>query len=346
MAALVALALAALQLTVGTPVARAGGICSITSHVATVDQNGSVTVARSGQNITVNGTSCGTVTTIDTVNVNLGGSGDAGITFDLSNGQFAPGFTTESVDPASSEIEFDVMNPGPTGQIRVIGGSEGEVFTAGTRTLGGRTEKVLALNFNAGDELFASDEDATVHGTIARVELDGNGGGDLLSGAGTAVDGSKPVSVPMTLSDGTGSDNSVGGSGADRFIPGLGLKESDSFKGGGGKDTLSFAGRTAAMVITLDGNFNDGVGCPGATCEGDNIGTDVEKVTGGSGGDTITGSGGANTLGGAGGKDRLNGGNGDDILNGGPGNDTLNGGSGTDTCKQGPGIGTLTACEA
>ena len=130
------------------------------------------------------------------------------------------------------------------------------------------------------------------------------------------------------------------------FVPGLALTDSDSYRGGGGKDSLSYAGRTAAMLITEDGNFNDGVHCPGPTCEGDNIGNDVEKVTGGSGADTITGSAIKNVLNGAGGNDHLNGGSGNDILSGGPGNDTLNGGGGTDTCKQGGGTGIKTSCEA
>jgi Ca2+-binding RTX toxin-like protein len=291
----------------------------------------------------VNGANCGTVTTIDTVNVDVGGSGDSGIVFDLSHGQLAPGFTDEGDD--TSEIEVDVTNLGPDGHVKVIGGSEGELIVFGSRTLSG-PEKVNAINFNGGDELFSGDEDVTVHGPIAGIELLGNGGGDVLGGGGTTVQGTKPVTVPMTISDGPGSDNVRGGNGPDVFVPGPSVTDGDSYDGGGGKDSLSFAGRTAAMVITEDGNFNDGVHCPGPNCEGDNVANDVEKVTGGAGGDRITGSGSANVLGGAGGKDTLNGGNGNDTLNGGPANDSLNGGGGTDTCNQGGGTGPETGCEA
>src|SRR4051812_48133767 len=104
--AIVVLAVAAvvgLQLTVLAPTARAG-VCDVTSHTLTIDANATVTLSRSGQNITVNGTNCGTVTSVDTVNVHLGGQGDAGIVFDLSHGAFAPGFTDEEPgsDPNSS----------------------------------------------------------------------------------------------------------------------------------------------------------------------------------------------------------------------------------------------------
>jgi Ca2+-binding RTX toxin-like protein len=107
--------------------------------------------------------------------------------------------------------------------------------------------------------------------------------------------------------------------------------------------SITLNGTPCHTVTTVD---NDGVHCPGATCEGDNVGKDVEIVVGGSGADTITGSNAANTLNGGGGNDTLAGGGGNDILLGGTGNDSLNGGTGTDTCKQGPGIGPKTACEA
>jgi len=344
--AVVAVLVLALQLLVAAPSAFAG-LCDFDAgtHAITVQSNGSLTISRSGQNITLNGQVCHTVTTVDTINADLGGQGNASITWDLSHGPLAPGFTDEEpgVDPDSSEIEMNVTNPGPTGRATVIGGSAGESFTVGERTVG--DARFLGFNFNGGDELFEEDEDAVIPGPVAHIVFTGNGGGDLLSGAGTAVTGSDPVTIPMTISDGPGNDNVVGGDAADKFIPGPSVTESDSYDGGGGKDTLSFRGRTAAMNITEDGNFNDGVHCPGATCEGDDIEGDVEKVVLGSGADTILGSGAANVFNGGGGGDTLKGAGGNDVLSGGPGNDTLNGGPGTDTCKQGAGTGPKTACE-
>jgi len=343
---LVALAVVALQVAVLSPAAHAG-LCDFDAgtHTITVQSQGSLIISRSGAAITLNGTPCHTVTTVDTITADLGGQGNAGITWDLSHGPLAPGFTDEDPqeDPDSSEIEMNVANPGPTGRATVIGGSEGELFAVGERNFG--DAKGLVFNFNGGDELFDADEDATIPGPVARILLTGNGGGDVLSGAGTSVTGSHPLTIPMTISDGPGGDNVIGGNAADKFIPGLAVTEADSYDGGSGKDVLSYAGRTAAMRITEDDNFNDGVHCPGATCEGDNIGPEVEKVILGSGNDVITGSGAPNVFNGAGGNDTLNGANGADKLNGGPGNDTLNGGNGTDTCKQGPGTGSKASCE-
>ena len=346
MRAVVAVLVFALQLLVAVPAAFAG-LCDFDpgTHTINVQLQGSLTISRSGQNITLNGVVCHTVTTVDTIDADLGGQGNASIVWDLSHGPLAPGFTDEKPgeDPDSSEIEMNVTNPGPTGRATVIGGSEGESFTVGERSVG--DARFLAFNFNGGDELFGEDEDAVIPGPVARIVLTGNSGGDLLSGAGTAVAGSHPVTIPMTISDGPGSDNVVGGDAADKFVPGPSVTEADSYDGGKGKDTLSFKGRTAAMLVTEDDNFNDGVHCPGATCEGDNVGPDVEKVVGGSGGDTITGSGAANVFNGGGGADTLKGAGGNDVLSGGPGNDALNGGPGTDTCKQGAGTGPKTACE-
>src|SRR5207249_2060302 len=79
----------------------------------------------------------------------------------------------------------------------------------------------------------------------------------------------------------------------------------------------------ASATVTLDGNPNDG-GIVDQNTGGqrDNIGTDVENVTGGSGADSLTGSSRANVL---------IGGGGNDTLSGGPGPDSLSGGTGTDT---------------
>ena len=43
------------------------------------------------------------------------------------------------------------------------------------------------------------------------------------------------------------------------------------------------------MTIDIDGSADDGRNCPGGSCEGDNVGTTVENVTGDGSADTITG---------------------------------------------------------
>jgi Ca2+-binding RTX toxin-like protein len=137
-----------------------------------------------------------------------------------------------------------------------------------------------------------------------------------------------------------------GGEGTDTMTSGLGP---DAFAGGGGTDTVVYTG-SAALTVTIDGVANDG-----AAGEGDNVGTDVERVTGASGNDSITGSAGANLLKGGGGADTLTGGLGADTLNGGGGNDrieardgvvdTVQCGSGTDTVIADTGDTVASDCE-
>jgi hypothetical protein len=92
----------------------------------------------------------------------------------------------------------------------------------------------------------------------------------------------------------------------------------DVLNGGDGIDAVDYSSRTAPVAVTLDGVANDG-----ELGEGDNVGTDVENVTGGAGDDTLTGSDSDNVLSGGPGNDILNGGLGADSYDGGPGNDTI-----------------------
>src|SRR4051812_18581485 len=135
-------------------------------------------------------------------------------------------------------------------------------------------------------------------------------------------------------------ENVTGGAGADRLVGSAagnvlrGNAGDDTFDGGAGADTFAgdtgqdvadYRTRTTALSLSDDGVANDG-----AAGEGDNIGTDVDDLLGGSGDDTITGSSWTNTLRGGAGRDTLDGGTNDDMLDGGPGADILTGGDGTD----------------
>jgi Ca2+-binding RTX toxin-like protein len=88
----------------------------------------------------------------------------------------------------------------------------------------------------------------------------------------------------------------------------------DSFDGGlhiSAGDTVTYEPTSAAATtIDIDNVADDGRNCPGGTCEGDDVQTTVENVTGDTSNDKITGSSAAN------------------VLNGGSGDDTLAGGSG------------------
>ena len=146
----------------------------------------------------------------------------------------------------------------------------------------------------------------------------------------------------MTIAGGNGNDKLTGGKGADVVDGGANNDTftevktpdgSDTLIGGAGTDTANYGPRTAAVSVVLDGLANDGAGG-----EGDNVATDVEKVTGGKGNDTLDGGTVAvnNTIKGGKGNDTLFGRDGNDTLDtidSVSGNDSADGGNGTDTCK-------------
>jgi hypothetical protein len=110
-----------------------------------------------------------------------------------------------------------------------------------------------------------------------------------------------------------------GGADHDILVPGLGT--GDVVKGGDGFDEVSYAERTTAVSVSLDGHANDG--SPG---EDDNVAGDVEDVATGAGNDTVTGNGAASVIATGAGDDVVNARNGvpDTVLCG-DGNDTVHG---------------------
>ena len=141
------------------------------------------------------------------------------------------------------------------------------------------------------------------------------------SPAATAVD---------TLNGGTDADRLDGGGGAtpSTATPATTRcrrRAADVFNGGAGTDIADYSDRAPAVTVSIDGTANDGE--PG---ERDNVKTDVENVTGGSGNDALLGGAPANVLSGGPGHDSLDGEAGNDVLDGGDGDDILAGGAGTD----------------
>jgi Ca2+-binding RTX toxin-like protein len=182
-------------------------------------------------------------------------------------------------------------------------------------------------------------------GELDNDDLDGGPGNDVvLGGAGpdivqggadddqlddAAVESDAALGADL-VDGGPGNDVLTGGPQSDPLSP-------DVLSGGDGDDTLSYALRTSQLTITLDGTAGDG-----AQGEGDNVGTDIEHVLGGSAADTLVGSAGPDDLDGGpaddrldglGGSDHLQGGlndSGNDRVVGGPGNDVLEGDAGDD----------------
>ncbi len=169
------------------------------------------------------------------------------------------------------------------------------------------------------DKLYGHAGDDTLLGQAGNDYLDGGLGSDVVFG-GYDND---------TLLGGGGNQNYLfGEDGDDTFIAEAGPDEhKDSFSGGTGFDTATYAVRKNGVNISLDDLANDGAGNGG---ENDNICSDVEAVWGGNGDDTLTGSSGNNYLYGQTGNDTLKGMGGADCLYGWYGSDLLIGGAGDD----------------
>jgi Ca2+-binding RTX toxin-like protein len=203
----------------------------------------------------------------------------------------------------------------------------------------------------------------TKTGTAGNDTLFGTPGSDVIStGAGNDIVAALGGNDTVCL--GPGDDLLDGGDGTDTMVADAAPDGRDVFVGNssgavGDFDLVSYAARTTPVTVTLDGNGDDG-----AAGEGDNIGTDVQAVQGGSAADVITAApagpqtnlrGGAGndtisgnfSLAGDAGNDKLTftgtgsgslfGGDGADTLTGGPVQDDLSGGNGKDRITAGGG---------
>lgn len=139
------------------------------------------------------------------------------------------------------------------------------------------------------------------------IRLNGGDGDDTLTVA-------QSITKKSMLYGQDGNDALLGGGGDDELIGGTG---SDQLNGGDGQDLANYSDHWYPLTLSLNGIADDG-----AIGESDNIGTDVEDLTGGSGNDTLLGSDFDNWL---------RGGGGDDLLRGGASNDMMIGADGYDT---------------
>jgi Ca2+-binding RTX toxin-like protein len=287
-------------------------------------------------NDTITGSRCG--------NTLQGGGGN-----DVLNGQPDSGgacagaaVTITDNDTLEGGTGNDTLN-GLSGNDTLRGGSGADVFN------GGAHGSFLAAGGDTADYSLESS-------SARSVSL--NGVAD--DGVGSEADNVMPD--VEDISGGPGNDtltgdadaNVLNGNGGDDVLDGG--TGADSLNGGGGGDRATYAGRSSA--VTAD---NDGVADDGASGEADNISTDVEAISGGSGADVLTGGPGADglfggpgndTMNGLGGGDRLQGDDGQDTLNGGDdgdsisgadNNDILNGNGGNDTLDGNDGADTVNA---
>jgi hemolysin type calcium-binding protein len=172
-----------------------------------------------------------------------------------------------------------------------------------------------------GDLISTGSGGDTINAGNGPDEIDGGGAPYLGPGTNTSVPSGFAKPDRNTLD---------GGGGDDRFLldgqqTGSGALGRDLVIGGAGVDTVTYAARfgvgapgQVGVQVTLDGEANDGdpsIDPPDSTApgEGDDVGTDVENVTGTRREDTLIGNGGRN------------------VLEGGEGSDTLTGAAGVDT---------------
>src|SRR4051794_35327070 len=175
----------------------------------------------------------------------------------------------------------------------------------------------ITANLGDKDDYFSADVLGSL--PLPAATVDGQDGADYIVGGGGND----------SLTGSAGDDELFGKAGNDALNPGAGTD--DDLSGGDGTDTVTYADRTVALNISLDNAANDA-----AAGEKDNVESDIENVTSGSGNDTITGNGSANGLNGGAGNDTINGAGANDTLTGAAGGDTPNGSTGGGT-RQGRG---------
>jgi Ca2+-binding RTX toxin-like protein len=199
----------------------------------------------------------------------------------------------------------DVLDGG-LGADDLIGGAGADTATYENRG----APVVVDLNTFAGDGETGEDDDIPddvekVIGGAADDTLIGDGGSNILHGGGgnDTVDGGDGFDL---LHGDTGNDKLNGSAGTDQMFGDggndtlVGGADNDTLSGGGdddsldgatgadvlngneGSDTVTYASRTAAVDVTLDGAPNDG-----QTGENDLVKKDVENVTTGSGNDNV-----------------------------------------------------------
>jgi Ca2+-binding RTX toxin-like protein len=231
---------------------------------------------------------------------------------------------------------------GGAGDDHIVAGSGNDIVYAGlgNDVVFGGSGNDIVFGGDGDDRLFGELGDDVIHGEAGDdVAMGGSGSDQLFGGAGRDVlygdegrdylaggDGNDQLfggNDSDVLADGPGSDVVNGGAGDDVVLASFDL-DKDTFEGGLGNDTLSYAEATEAVVV------NFALGSAG----GLQIGTDVisgfEGVIGGIGDDVLTAGEQALVIMAGGGADIVSGGVGNDHLSDGEGADVVNGGGGND----------------
>jgi Ca2+-binding RTX toxin-like protein len=237
------------------------------------------------------------------------------------------------VNPADSQCYgySDNLNGGD-GNDTIHGGDETPVFGAAADIIHGGTGDDVLDGGLGPDQLYGglgkdtADYSSRATSIIASLnDLADDGASNEGDNVHNDIEGIVGGSNSDTLTGNDTANMLVGGGGDDTLRGKLGA---DVLQGGLGWDTVTYGERTNPVTASIDGVANDG-----EAGEGDNVGADVENITGGSGNDTLTGDYRPNTLIGGNGNDKLYGAPvgtgyalGSDHLYGNDGSDLLYGG--------------------
>jgi Ca2+-binding RTX toxin-like protein len=226
-----------------------------------------------------------------------------------------------------------------TGNWSLVGDAGNDTLTmagTGSASLFGGTGTDTLTGGPVRDHLSGDDGDDTVRGGGGVDTLFGGFGNDLLVG-GLGDDTVFGDSGSDTLSGQLGNDSLNGGAGSDTLIAAISVDGADRLSGGAGTDEADYSARNNLAPGTVLSLSPDGVADDGEPGEGDNIFTDVENISGGTGENDISGSPTANVLIGGQSADTIN------SVDGIEANDVVSGGFGTDSCAIDP--GDLVDCE-
>ena len=243
----------------------------------------------------------------------------------------------------------------------------------GSDTLNGGNGNDVLDGGPGDDKLFGDANDDVLRGGAGRDRLDGGIGNDALDGGaeqdtfygGTGTDAldysarTAPVTADLNQTDGFGengendlvpsgdvegvsggaANDTLTGNAAANVLKGNGGDDTldggvgaDDVSGGSGTDSYTYAGRRGGVTVKLDNSANDG-----QSGEGDNIRSDVENLTGGTGDDHLYGDDDVNAIAGGGGNDQIWGYGGNDTIDAGGGAAQAWGGTGDDTLTAGDG---------
>jgi Ca2+-binding RTX toxin-like protein len=207
---------------------------------------------------------------------------------------------------------------GITKLVSVYGGSGNDYIQGG----GGWN---FLFGNSASDSGASNETDVLVGRYGATNRLYGGRGNDVITAGGFSDIAEGGEGNDALMGPGMGGAATLrGNSGSDTFYMSDGVTRVD---GGSGTDLVNYSAFSIGMVIKLDGGWHSGtVNYLGLH----RLGTDVENVVGGRGGDAIYGTSAANDIRGGDGNDRLYGNAGNDTVRGGAGNDSLSGMDGAD----------------